>query len=190
MAFGDDIKARLRAAGRTQNDLADKLNMSATALSRIIKDQRKDVGAKEIQAIEAALLELEGATPRPAGLIPLLGYAAAGGDDRISWSFDHAIDWVQAPPVRDGSRDIVGIRISGDSMEPRLFSGETIYVGLGLQPARGGDSVIEFVDGTALVKSYNGRRDGYVFARQYNPDKELRFNETAIRAVHAVIWRR
>ena len=123
-------------------------------------------------------------------MIPLLGYAAGSGGDRIVWNTDQPLDWVEAPPMRDTSIQILAIRVSGDSMEPRLFAGETIYVGRKLAPARNGDAVIEFNDGTAVVKSYGGMRQGFVFARQYNPDEELKYEATKVKAVHAVLWRR
>ncbi len=152
--------------------------------------ERKDLRQTETQAIEQALAEMEGRSSRPAGMIPLLGYAAAGGTDLIVWNADDPVQWVEAPPMLDGSSDILAIRVSGDSMEPRLFAGEVIYVGRKLAPSRNGDAVIEFNDGTAVVKSYGGTRQGYVFARQYNPDSELRFDASTVKAVHAVLWRR
>ncbi len=152
---------------------------------------RKGLKVDEAAAIEQVLLEFEGRTaPRPTTLIPLLGYAAAGGGDRIAWALDRPLDWVEAPPIRDSDVEVVAIRVAGDSMEPRLFSGEMIYVGLNLAPARGGDCVIEFRDETALVKSYYGRKDQMIFAHQYNPEEQLKFPESSVKGLHAVLWRR
>ncbi len=75
-------------------------------------------------------------------------------------------------------------------MEPRLFSGETVVVALNVTPTRFGDCVVELKDGTGLVKQYRGRRDGYVFLYQYNPEREVRLREDEIRAIHAVQLRR
>jgi transcriptional regulator with XRE-family HTH domain len=186
----DQWRRRLEAAGRSDTDLARRINKSKSAVSRIMTGERKDLRQGEVEAIEAALAEFEGKPLRPAGLIPLMGYAAAGGADRIAWNMDAPLDWVEAPPMRDSTTQVVAIRVHGDSMEPRLFSGETIYVGLHLAPARNGDAVIEFRDGAAVVKTYGGMRQGFIFARQYNPDEELRFEATKVRAVHAVLWRR
>lgn len=186
----DQWRARLAAVGRSDTDLARRLNKSKSAVSRIMTGERKDLRQGEVEAIEAALADFEGKPQRPPGLIPLLGYAAATGGDRIVWNTDAPLDWVEAPPMRDTGTQVLAIRVSGDSMEPRLFAGETIYVGRQLAPARNGDAVIEFNDGTAVVKSYAGMRQGFVFARQYNPDEELRYEATRVRAVHAVLWRR
>lgn len=186
----NEWRTRLKATGRSETDLATRINKSKSALSRIMTGERKDLRASEVEAIELALSEFEGKTQRPPGLIPLLGYAAAGGGDRIAWSFERPLDWVEAPPMRDSATEVIAIRVAGDSMEPRLFSGETIYVGLNIAPARGGDAVIEFRDGSAVVKSYQGSRQGHVFAHQYNPDDELKYDATKVRALHAVLWRR
>lgn len=190
MTAATEWRSRLKATGRSETELALAIGKTKSALSRIMTGERKDLRQSELDAIEGALAQFEGKPLRPTGLIPLLGYAAAGGEDHISWALDKPLDWIEAPPMRDTNTEVVAIRVSGDSMEPRLFSGETIYVGLNIAPARGGDAVIEFTDATALVKSYFGRRDGTVFARQYNPDKELRFPGTKVKGLHAVLWRR
>jgi len=183
-------RARLKATGRSETDLAQRIGKSKSALSRIMTGERKDLRQAEAEAIEVALAELEGRPVRPSGMIPLLGYAAAGGADLIVWNTDAPLQWVEAPPMTEGATEVLAIRVSGDSMEPRLFAGETIYVGRRLSPARNGDAVIEFTDGTAVVKSYGGTRQGYVFARQYNPEAELKYDAARVRAVHAVLWRR
>lgn len=191
MALHEDWRKRLDAVGRKDADLARRINKTPTALSRIMTGQRKDLRQSEIDGIEQAIAEFEGKSERPPGLIPLLGYAAAGGDDHIVWNVDQPLDWVEAPPIRAGSAtEVVAVRVHGDSMEPRLFSGETIYIGLNLAPARNGDAVIEFKDGSALVKSYAGRRDDRLYAQQYNPSKLLDWPATKVRGVHAVLWRR
>ena len=75
-------------------------------------------------------------------------------------------------------------------MEPRFFAGESVFVHAGLPPARGQDCLIEFRDGSAVIKSYRGQRDGFVFAWQYNPSadesNELRYQGTDVKALHAV----
>lgn len=191
MAFDPDVtRRRLKALGRNETDLATALGKTKSAMSRIMTGDRKNLSQSEAEAIEAALLVFEGNTARPAGLIPLLGYTAAG-DDRIRWDLEDPLDWVEAPPTRlESSLEQVAVRIPGDLMDPRLFSGEIVYVALGISPARGGDVLIEFMDHTACIRTYSGRRQGYIFARQYNPDEEVRFEETKVRNLHAVTWRR
>lgn len=189
---GGEIERRLKALGKTKKELAFGVGISPTAMSRIVTGERKDLKAREVDRISAKLEEWEAAAfpGRGARAIPLLGYAAAGGEDHIAWSFDRPLDWVEPPPMRDTGAEVVAIRVSGDSMEPRLFSGEVIYVGIGVAPARGGDAVLEFRDSTAVVKSYERRREGRVFVRQYNPERELSFAQDLIKNVHAVLWRR
>ena len=75
----------------------------------------------------------------------------------------------------------------GSSMEPRIFEGEPLLVLVRQPPLRNGDALIEFNDGTGVVKSYRGTRDGQVFAHQYNPDEDRRYEATKVKALHRVV---
>lgn len=61
---------------------------------------------------------------------------------------------------------------------------------LNLPPGRDQDCLVEFNDGSAVVKTYVAQRDGAVFCRQWNPDSEVRYIGSAVKAVHAIVWRR
>jgi phage repressor protein C with HTH and peptisase S24 domain len=186
-----DLKRRLQIAGRTQEELAAALRISSHSASRLVLGKRK-MSAAESDAIDTWLADADTKTPsvKGSGRIPLYGYAQGANSDRVAFTSDRALDWVDPPPFSSISGPMAVLRISGDSMEPRLFAGEEVVVALDLSPARGRDCVIEFADGTAAVKQYERSRDGFIFARQYNPDKEVRFPASEVKAVHAVIWRR
>lgn len=161
-------------------------------MSRLLKgpDARggRRMTAEEAEQIEAFFAG--GETREPAfQIIDVFGYAEAGGEDRISLADGQVIDRIEIPAglVRG---EVIAIRVAGDSMEPRLFSGETVIVGRHLPPQRDRDCVVEFRDGTAVVKQYKGQRDGTVFLSQYNPEKEIRVEASKVKAIHAVIYRR
>lgn len=182
-------RTRLKATGRTDTELARRLNKTKSALSRIMTGERKDLRQSEIEAIEIALAEFEGKPQRPAGQVPLLGYAGANGSGVFLWDLENPMGWVDAPPLRDSATQSVAVRVPNDMMDPRLFAGELIYVGLGIAPARNGDTIFEFMDGTAMILTYAGSRQGHIFGRQYNPDEECRFEATKVRNLHAVTMR-
>lgn len=190
-----DIPERLRQHGRNQSELARYLRLDPSSLTKTIKGKRK-LTADELQQIEQFFLGVEPAAVdrgpvrrRGQGLrIPVYGYAAAGGDDRIAYADDRVLDFLDPPPFWNGSGDLVYVRVVGESMEPRIFSGEVVPVRLNLPPGRGDDCLIEFTDGTAVVKTYQHRRDGRVFAHQYNPDKGVDFDAMHVAALHTV-WR-
>lgn len=184
-----DLRERLHYARKTQQQLADMLGVSFTSASRLARGDRK-MSADEAALIDAWLNGNSNEPASPKDKIPLYGYAAAGNGERIALVNNQIIDWVDAPPYSTVSGEIAAIRILGESMEPRLFAGEEILIARGLSPARGKDCVIEFHDGSAVVKTYERSRDGRVFARQYNPEQLIDYSADEVKKIHAVIWRR
>jgi phage repressor protein C with HTH and peptisase S24 domain len=191
-----DIPARLATMRRSQADLARHLNLDPSSLTKTIKGDRRVQPAEVIQieqffgeklsvSTTAAPRTMRRTTPTK---IPVYGYAAAGGDERIAYADGQVIDYLDPPPFWRGGEDLAYVRLVGDSMEPRYFSGEIVPVRLNLPPAKGQDCLIEFNDSTALVKTYQGRREGRIFAEQYNERRGLDFDATSIRALHT-IWK-
>ncbi|WP_312139396.1 S24 family peptidase [Brevundimonas sp.] len=182
-----EIKERLKRSGSTQAALARAIGKSKDSVSRLLTGQRS-MDADEAEAIRDffAIGREEG----PQFIqIPVYGYAAAGGEDRVAFADEYILDRIEVPMglVRG---DAVAIRVAGESMEPRLYSGETVIVGLGVPPRRNGDCVVELRDGSALVKQYVATRDNVVYLHQLNPDKEIRVDATKVKAIHSVIYRR
>lgn len=196
----EEIPGRLESLGRSQADLARKIGLDPSSLSKTLKGRRQ-LKADELLKIEAyfgeqvdrgsgeveSLAARRGGAPRR---IPVYGYAAAGGSERVAINPGQVIDWVDPPPLWNGAGDLMVVRVIGDSMEPRYFAGESVFVHVGLPPGRGQDCLVEFNDGSALIKSFRGQRDGQVFVWQYNPPKgeenEMRFDGASVKALHAV----
>lgn len=182
-----DYKERLRRAGKSQIGLAKHLQISKDSANRLVNGRR----AAEAGEHELAVAYIEGAVadegPRFRQL-NVFGYAAARSD-RIAIAENRVIDRMEVPEgmVRG---EAFGVRIAGDSMEPRLFAGETVIVGKDLSPSKYGDCVVEFKDGTAIVKQYRGRKDGMVFLWQFNPEEEVRVPAGEISHIHAVLYRK
>ena len=193
-----DIPDRLRRAGRNQSELARFLALDPSSLTKTIKGTRA-LKVDELNKIEQ-FFEGDGyevpvistATRRPQRRIPIYGYAAGGGggEERIAFNSGGIIDFIEPPPLWNGAGDLMGIRILGDSMVPRLFEGEMVIAQVNLPPLRGQDAVIEMTDGSALVKTYRGSTARVIEAEQWNPQKPLTVDKERVRAVHAVVWRR
>jgi phage repressor protein C with HTH and peptisase S24 domain len=107
----------------------------------------------------------------------------------VAIATDQVLDRIEIPAGLTRG-EAFAIRVSGDSMEPRLYSGELVIVGKGVPPQKNGDCVVELRDGSALVKQYRSQKDGVVFLHQLNPDQELRLDAAKVRAIHAVLYRR
>lgn len=183
---------------RSQADLARHLDLDPSSLVKTIKGRRRVQPAEVIKIEEFFGEKLSLTTSATAPIaprrrttphrIPVYGYAAAGGEDRIAYTDNQVIDWLEPPPFWKGGEDLAYIRLVGESMEPRYFSGEIVPIRLNLPPAKGQDCLLEFNDDTALVKTYQGQRDGKVFAEQYNERRTMSFEASTVRALHTV-WK-
>lgn len=194
-AIGDRLSEMGRGA---KNQLAKKLGIDPSDLSRRLKRGGEPTASQ--LAIVQAFLDGEPAEAagepvsfRPATAtvnVPVFGYAAMGGDDYVSLADDRILDVVTVPAglVRAGSFIVGGV---GESMYPRLRSGEQMMVDVDVPPIRYDDVLVELNDGTGLVKEYRGLKDGYVLLFQYNPEKEIKLPLTKVRKMHhAWPWRR
>ena len=178
-----EIRRRLAETGRTSAALARHLGKSKDSVSRLLNEARA-MDVEEHQRIVEFFGDDEPKAPEFVQ-IPVFGYAAAGGGDRVAIASDRELDRIEIPAALAKGQTI-GIRVAGDSMEPRLFSGELVIVELGVPPMRNRDCVVEMKDGTALVKEYRGMRDGVAFLYQYNPAEEVRLDVIQVKAIHAV----
>jgi SOS-response transcriptional repressor LexA len=182
-----EIKSRLAETGRSQIALGRAIGKSKDSVSRLLKGER-GLDVEEAELIKNFFGDDQPKAP-PFVQIPVYGYAAAGGDDRITIASDQVLDRIEVPAGLTRG-EVIAIRVAGDSMEPRLYAGELVIVGLNVPPTRNGDCVVELKDGSALVKQYRGQRDGTVFLFQHNPEREIRLEATKVRAMHAVVYRR
>lgn len=107
--------------------------------------------------------------------VPVLGSGTAGHDGAIN--MDGPVDYIRRPPALAHARDTYGVFVTGDSMEPRYFAGDPVYVS-SARPVRIGDHVVvqcRISDGdqdervVAFVKRVSGKRSGKWTFTQHNP---------------------
>lgn len=174
--------------------LAKALAMDASQLNRNLKTNRDlQVG----QAKAAALLlenfddEFEPRTPvpSPGNRVAVYGFAAASNNDRIAINPGEIMDWVDLPMGLSLRGEYFVVKVIGASMEPRLFEGEMILIQRYVPPIRDRDVLIEFNDGTGIVKTYRGQKAGRVFAHQYNPDEDISYDATSVKNIMNVFCR-
>lgn len=195
-----DIPLRLALMNRSQADLARHLELDPSSLTKTLKGERR-VQPREVPAIEQFFgekLQLEiqtaaPATPRRRSVpqkIPDYGYAVGGSyPEGIAYAEDKVLDYLDPPPFWNGNGDVIYVRIIGENMYPRYFSGEIIPVRLNMPPARGHDCLVELHDDTALVKTYEGQKDGMVWVREYgDAPRSFGIEATKVRGLHAV-WK-
>lgn len=129
--------------------------------------------------------------PPPSGMIPVMGRAAAGEPGKILLLDGEPSEWIPCPPELVGVEGAYATYVYGDSMEPRYFNGERVYVHP-TRPAGPKDFVV------AQVRDEAGNLSGYVKRllgwteqglrlHQYNPETDLDFEPDAVESVHLVV---
>lgn len=176
-----EIRKRLDETGRSQISLAKHLGKSKDSVSRLLKGER-DLKADELAAIRTFFGDDKPAAPTHIRL-PVFGYAAAGGTDRVALASDQILDYIELPAgfIRG---EAFAVQVAGGSMYPRLFDGERVIAERDVPPIRNKEVVVELTDGTGLVKEYRGQKDGFLFLWQYNPEEEVRIPITKVRRMH------
>jgi phage repressor protein C with HTH and peptisase S24 domain len=123
--------------------------------------------------------------------IPAYGQAM-GGQDGYFVLNGNKIAELLAPPALVGVKDANAVYVSGDSMEPRYFAGEALFVNPRL-PVRRGDFVvvqIQYENETVprgYVKRFLRTSDEWLVLEQYNPAKELRFPASQVQSIHRIV---
>jgi phage repressor protein C with HTH and peptisase S24 domain len=123
--------------------------------------------------------------------IPAYGQAVGGRDGEFILNGNRIVD-ILAPPSLQGVPDAYVVYVVGDSMEPRYFAGEAVFVNPRL-PVRRGDFVVAQIaveDGApphAYIKRFVARDARTLRLEQFNPNKTLEFPVGRVISVHRII---
>lgn len=122
--------------------------------------------------------------------IPVYGSAVGGIDGEFAMNGVMLYE-VIAPPVLNNVFGAYAVQISGESMEPRYFDGEVVFVNPHRRVVKG-DFVIaqikieEHGPPLAFVKRFVRHNAIELVLQQYNPPKELRFPHDQVESVHFI----
>lgn len=189
-----DLKRRVEPLGRgAPYRLAQAMGMNPSYFYRKLSSPHELTASQR----RAAMLFFDDhagdsdSPPQPSvsgRLIPVFGYAAMGGEDLIALNDGQIVEWMRLPMGLElGPGDWFVVLGVGSSMEPRIFAGDQLLVRRKHPPIRGKDVLIEFNDGSGVVKTYEGERQGQVFARQWNDEKIVSYPSGRVRALHGGI---
>lgn len=123
--------------------------------------------------------------------VPVYGTVVGGTGGGFHMNGE-VVDRVRRPPGLADVRGAYGLYISGDSMEPRYFSGELIYINPG-KPAAVGDFVVvemHAVDGEAgqaFVKRLVRRTATTITAHQYNPAGDVVYEAALVKRIWRIV---
>ncbi len=159
MTIGERIKLKREELGMSQEELAEKIGYKSRSSVNKIELDRQQLTQKKIKAFADALgvtanyiLGIEDKTKKTRiqrVRIPVFSRVAAGIPiDAI----DDVVDWEEITEDMARTGEYFGLKIKGDSMQPRIAEGDTVIVRQ--QPdAESGDVVIVRINGdTATCK--------------------------------------
>jgi len=121
--------------------------------------------------------------------VPVFGQAI-GGDDGYFVLNGNRIDDILAPPILSGVREAYAVYVAGESMEPRYYAGEAVFVHPKM-PVRRGDFVIAQIkiDGEVhgYVKRFIKMNNDVLCLEQFQPEKTLEFPRQQVLSVHKIV---
>jgi Predicted transcriptional regulator len=195
--------------------LAEKIEKSESYVSRMLlpadKPQSKSIGEKAARQIEAAfkkpvywldgvgestpdlalkkLEEMLGCNADPdtlpikEGLISVVGEAVLGADGSIDMVHDH-VGWLQ---IYSGDSEAYALKVRGDSMWPRINSGEYVVVEPNTGVHSGDEVFVRTIDGHNMIKIMSITRDGsYQFASVNNEHRPITLNKDQVEKIHFI----
>lgn len=185
----------LKAANVTKAGLARMAEVSPQAVNNWFK--RGEIGKESAIKIAAATglslswvlgedkesdnIELVGGVKD--GVIPVIGDAVLGMDGLIDMMEFHA-GWLQ---IYSNDSRAYGVRVRGDSMWPRIQSGEFVLIEPNTKVHPGDEVFIRTADGHNMIKILNFTREGdYQFTSINNDHKPITMAPANVVKIHFV----
>lgn len=178
----------------TAKRYAQAFNVPWTWLRGAVED---DIDTAAPRKEKRPINEPNASTPVEVSLIsqdkvPVYGLAIGGLDGRFEFN-GQIVDQVFRPPVLNNVANAYAVFVSGDSMEPRYFAGETVYVHPG-KPVRKGHFVVVQVRGEdgepphGYVKQFVAWTPTRLILKQFNPNQEIDFDRDDVISVHRIVF--
>ena len=187
------VSRRVDEMGRgARSALAKAMGMDRSQLARTLRKPGAFPDTRQAQIIDR-FLSGQAAEPverldsaEGAMRVPEYGYAAGSDGDRFAINEGRILDSIELPMGMRLRGEYFVVRAFGSSMEPRIWAGERKLAQRNVPPGKDQDVVIEFNDGSGVLKTYRRQKDGHIFVFQYNPEKEIRYDASSVKALHAI----
>lgn len=168
--------------GEIGKDSAIKISaQTGISLSWILGED--DTGAAPQPQLHDGKPEVEVVGQVRDGLIPVIGDAVLGMDGLIDMMEFHA-GWLR---IYSDDKEAYGVRVRGDSMWPRIQSGEFVLIEPNTKVAPGDEVFIRTRDGHNMIKIMTFNRSGdYQFNSVNNDHKPITMRMDQIDKIHFV----
>ena len=191
----------------TQRGLAERMGLDPAAVNRMLNG-RRGIMAEEIPVIEAYLgqrldlgAEVSASPVRPRGLSdvpqadmampspPALPDTMSPVPVRDMQGGDAAIDWTARHPAQAGIRQAFALYMPDDSMSPRYFAGEIIYVHPHRPAVPAQDVVVVTHVGVFSVCRLLSADAQVLRVQTFNPASEATIARSDVAGVYAIVGR-
>jgi SOS-response transcriptional repressor LexA len=207
------IVARVAELGLSLSELSLKVGKNHAYFQQFIKRGVPNRLPEEVRARVAEILGFEERTlkemsspgirfmkdtivdarvfTRGGAWIPVYGHAVGGKDGEFVLK-GNQVSQVLAPPDLSQVPDAYAVYVVGESMEPRYFAGETVFVNPRLPISRGAFVVAQISKGEeaeprAYVKRFVSQDAKRLRLEQYSPKKILEFPASTVVAIHRIV---
>lgn len=212
MKFPNNIRALRTGANITQNELAKIISRDQSLISKLEKgliDFDMSMADKLAKIFNVPINKLRPAQhetfltkntlqPQIANAIgevsfgpdtvPIFGHAN-GSVDAVMISPDAEIGRALRHPNQQGLKNCFALFARGESMSPRYYPGDLIYVVGGKQVSKGQDCVVELNNSESFVKKFTSMTKDYVICSQLQPPGEWKRKLSEVKAIHAIVGR-
>lgn len=192
------IRKIRKTLGLTQEGMAEIAGCTAQYIGQLERGERriktdfitdlvKNLHAQGYTSVRPSDF-LEGENPATysfAQTAPVYGQPSGASGSSMSLNDRSVVD--HAPVRPNMGNEGFFMIVIGDSMEPRYEQGERIAVNRTLPPKKGKDCVIEFIDGTAVLRRFLSMNEKTLACEQLNPQKKLTYSMAEVTAVYAVV---
>lgn len=132
---------------------------------------------------ETQLDEIEYIGTVPSGMVQVRGDAFLGADGAVDMIEAHN-GWLK---IYSDDVDAYGLKVKGDSMWPRINSGEYVVVEPNTTVKAGDEVFVRTIEGHNMIKIFNKTRDGaYQFTSVNNTHKPITLEPSQVDTMHYV----
>lgn len=181
-------------AGKVRNprnivELADALGVTPNDL--LVKEAN-DSDNKDLATIPKPLRQKPHNPLTDTVTVPIFGKAVGGVDGHFAFN-GQDIGRAAAPPNLKNVPGSYAVYVSGESMEPRYYSGELVFVNPNRPPTRNSFVVVQIRPGAegepplGFIKQFMRQNGKHLVLRQFNPDKEIQVPVEDVVSVHRIV---
>ncbi len=197
MKIGTRIREIRKSKGMTILELATAIGSDVGNISRL-ETNKQGYSENTLVKIASALGvtvadlftedpvkpdEIEYIGDMPSGTVKVIGEAILGIDGAVDMMEEHN-GWLK---IYSDDKDAYGLKVKGDSMWPRIQSGEYVVVEPNTGVRSGDEVFVRTVDGHNMIKVFNKTRDGdYQFTSINNAHKPITLDPNQVDKMHYV----